>query len=384
MLLNTFAGASVVLGLSTLVHAQAVAKCNLAKAETCDENPAFGGDASFDFSSVSTIHDLESFWKVDDGVKYKNETLKLGENGGNFVIYTTTDAPTLTTNNYIFFGKVEVTLQAAPGQGIISSVVLMSDDLDEIDWEFVGTHNYIAETNFYYQGTENYTHGLKVNTSYDITQGIHTYTIDWTPDYITFSIDNNLVRTVTPADAADNGKQWPQTPAQVKLGTWIGGLPGKSHWTIEWAGGEVDWVGAPYTAIYKDIKITDYGGGYSGATKYSYGDGSGTWKSIKVEGGKPAPMPSVPGEARPTPSTTSSAAPTSTSSTASAVSTTSTSTADSKTTKTSSTGVAVVPTPSSNSTTTGPPSTVPTNAGTKFGGAFNAAGLLALLFVFLL
>ncbi|CAJ2500838.1 Uu.00g036910.m01.CDS01 [Anthostomella pinea] len=29
-------------------------------------------------------------------------------------------------------------MQTAPGIGVISSAVLMSDDLDEIDWEFSG------------------------------------------------------------------------------------------------------------------------------------------------------------------------------------------------------------------------------------------------------
>jgi beta-glucanase (GH16 family) len=36
------------------------------------------------------------------------------------------------------FGKVEVAMKAAPGAGIVSSVVLQSDTLDEIDWEWLG------------------------------------------------------------------------------------------------------------------------------------------------------------------------------------------------------------------------------------------------------
>ncbi len=43
-------------------------------------------------------------------------------------------ARTIVSNEYIFFGKVEVALKAANGTGIVSSFVMESDDLDEIDW----------------------------------------------------------------------------------------------------------------------------------------------------------------------------------------------------------------------------------------------------------
>jgi hypothetical protein len=36
------------------------------------------------------------------------------------------------------FGKVEFTAKAAPGAGIVSSFVLQSDTLVEIDWEWLG------------------------------------------------------------------------------------------------------------------------------------------------------------------------------------------------------------------------------------------------------
>lgn len=50
-----------------------------------------------------------------------------------------TDAPTLNSNDYIFFGHVDVVMKAAAGQGIVSSFVLESDDLDEVDWEWLGS-----------------------------------------------------------------------------------------------------------------------------------------------------------------------------------------------------------------------------------------------------
>ena len=38
------------------------------------------------------------------------------------------------TENYFFFGSLEVKMKAAPGDGIISSIVMESDALDEVDW----------------------------------------------------------------------------------------------------------------------------------------------------------------------------------------------------------------------------------------------------------
>lgn len=66
--------------------------------------------------------------------------LVYGTNGAEFIIKAETDAPTLTTDFYIFFGYVEVKMRAANGTGIVSSIVLASDDLDEIDW--VGRHEW--------------------------------------------------------------------------------------------------------------------------------------------------------------------------------------------------------------------------------------------------
>lgn len=61
-------------------------------------------------------------------------TVPTGSNGAQFTVAKDGGAPTIETDFYIFFGEVSVTMQAAPGTGIVSSIVLESDDLDEIDW----------------------------------------------------------------------------------------------------------------------------------------------------------------------------------------------------------------------------------------------------------
>ena len=53
---------------------------------------------------------------------------------------------------YIFFGTVTATLEAAPGAGIVSAFILQSDDLDEIDWEWLGGATTDVQTNYFSKG----------------------------------------------------------------------------------------------------------------------------------------------------------------------------------------------------------------------------------------
>jgi hypothetical protein len=57
-----------------------------------------------------------------------------GDNGAEFIMTSEGLAATITSTDYIFFGKVIVWMRAANGTGVVSSFVMESDDLDEIDW----------------------------------------------------------------------------------------------------------------------------------------------------------------------------------------------------------------------------------------------------------
>lgn len=74
-----------------------------------------------------------------------------GTNGAEFII-TTSQAPTISSEKYIMFGKVTVTTRASAGTGIVSSFILESDDLDEIDWEWLGSTDSSVESNFFGKG----------------------------------------------------------------------------------------------------------------------------------------------------------------------------------------------------------------------------------------
>lgn len=62
--------------------------------------------------------------------------------GAEFTINKKGDAPTIESTFNVFFGEMEVKMTAAPGTGIVSTVVWESDDLDEIDWVCVSSYVY--------------------------------------------------------------------------------------------------------------------------------------------------------------------------------------------------------------------------------------------------
>ncbi|KAH0426092.1 cell wall glucanosyltransferase mwg1 [Colletotrichum camelliae] len=273
-----YAALSLALGLAS---AQTFSVCNPVKGETCPANPAFGGEGSYNFRDAKSIDDLESFFIVDGGVKYNPKVMSFSDDtGGQMTIFEEANAPTLTSKDYLFFGKVEVELQAAPGRGIVTSIVLQSDALDEIDWEFVGADQNHVQTNFYALGINDYTRAKYYEVDFNPMTTFHTYTMEWTRDSLIFSIDGKEYRTATPAEG-----NYPQTPMQLKLGTWVGGK-GPNQGTIDWAGGLAEWDKAPFAAYYRSVKIWDYAGGdKAGATSYEYKPGSdGSWQSIQING----------------------------------------------------------------------------------------------------
>lgn len=169
-------------------------------------------------------------------------------------------------------------MRAASGTGIISSVVLESDDLDEVDWEFMGGNSTSVETNYFGKGnTTSYDRAIYYGVD-NPQENFHNYTVDWTKEKIVWYIDGVSVRTLKYEDAL-NGKNFPQTPMNVRIGIWAGGDPElNSNGTVEWAGGETNYKKGPFTMTVSSLYIADYSTGSS----YSYGDTTGDYSSIKI------------------------------------------------------------------------------------------------------
>lgn len=199
-----------------------------------------------------------------------------GDKGAEFTINKRGDAPTVQTNFYIFFGQVEVWLKAAPGKGIVSSIVLESDDLDEVDWEWIGPNNTYVQTNYFGKGNTTTFDRSRIHEVDDAQGKFHNYTVDWTAEKLEWFIDGQSIRVLNYADA-NGGHNFPQTPCNVRLGIWAGGDPKNPQGTIDWAGGETDYSHS-YTMNVQSVRVRDASTG----TQYVYGDRSGSWQSIKA------------------------------------------------------------------------------------------------------
>lgn len=180
---------------------------------------------------------------------------------------------------------MDVTVRAAKGTGIVTSLVLQSDDLDEIDWEWLGTDSQenVVQTNYFSRGnTSTYDRGANFNVD-NVLDNFHTYSLDWTQERLIWSIDGTAVRTLENTGLT-GAYAYPQTPMQIKLGTWCGGCS-KDEGTVSWAGGEPDFADGPFDGYYQSVVIQDYSNGVADATSYSWTDDTGSYESIKVSTG---------------------------------------------------------------------------------------------------
>ena len=99
-------------------------KANLSTA--CPANPALGKTVFYDFTQGP-----QPGWTADDGTNPSYEP-----DGVHFNVVDS--GQILVSDNYIFFGSVIAYVKSTKGKGIVSSVILASDDRDEIDWEWLG------------------------------------------------------------------------------------------------------------------------------------------------------------------------------------------------------------------------------------------------------
>ncbi|KAK8204882.1 concanavalin A-like lectin/glucanase domain-containing protein [Phyllosticta capitalensis] len=266
------AAASIAAALLPFASAQTYSDCNPMNSSQfpCKANTGLNtATYEIDFTKGSN----QSWSYISPAVKY-------GANGAEFTITKRGEAPTIKTDFYIWYGRVEVTMKAAPGTGIISSIVIESDDLDEIDWEFLGGVDSAVQTNYFGKGN---------TTSYDRMQQFdvatpqttaHTYAVDWTKERVQWIIDGTVVRTLNYADA-NNGINFPQTPSNVRLGIWAGGDKANGAGTISWAGGQTTYdsaAGMPWSMYVEKVKITNYNPGAA----YNYSDTTGSSDSIKI------------------------------------------------------------------------------------------------------
>jgi hypothetical protein len=259
---------------AAVVSAQTHSECDPVKGDVCDPDPAFARNEAADFTKGPN----ENLFKPLAGTKLTYDD----EKGMVMTCGKDTDAPTIASPEYMFFGELEVEMMAAPGKGIVTSIVLQSDCLDEIDWEWTGHKDSEVQSNYFSKGDDSTFDRGGTHPAPGSMSEFHIYKLLWTQEKLDWIIDGKVVRTLTYADAK-GGAAYPQTPMQVKLGTWVAGKKDAPEGTKEWAGGQADFSAGPTHAYYKRISITDYAGGVDGAKSYVYTSEAGSWESIKVD-----------------------------------------------------------------------------------------------------
>ncbi|EDY83305.1 Glycosyl hydrolases family 16 [Verrucomicrobiia bacterium DG1235] len=138
------------------------------------------------------------------------------------------------------YGKIEVRAQLATGRGTWPAIWMLGDNIGEAGWpgcgeidimEYVG---YELETVYGTVHTTAYNHVANTevggNLQFDdLTETMHSYSIEWSPDEIRFFVDDQNYFTFT-NDGTGNDATWPfHRPQHLKLNLAIGGGWGGSQ-----------------------------------------------------------------------------------------------------------------------------------------------------------
>ncbi|PHH68375.1 hypothetical protein CDD82_602 [Ophiocordyceps australis] len=150
----------------------------------------------------------------------------------------------------------------------------------QIDFEWLGADEGRVQTNYFGKGnTTTWDRGQMHNVANPVSAW-HTYVIEWTKAKTEWFVDGRRVRELR-YEEAQGGEQYPQTPMQVRMGTWAPVEAGSQAW----ARGPVDFSKGPFVAYVRRVTMVDYGGGegaVEGVKEYVFKDRSGGWEGVGV------------------------------------------------------------------------------------------------------
>ncbi|KAI0087408.1 concanavalin A-like lectin/glucanase domain-containing protein [Irpex rosettiformis] len=157
-----------------------------------------------------------------DWVLDKGDIMNTNSSGGELgMLLTETNGGTrISSTRYVHYGAISARIKTGRWGGVVTAFITMSDIKDEIDWEFPGADVTHGQSNLFWQGhIPDKTQGGTHNISSDSFANYHDYTIDWQPDTLTWSIDNNVVRTLKRSDTIDDQgiSHYPNTPSRIQL-----------------------------------------------------------------------------------------------------------------------------------------------------------------------
>ena len=198
-----------------------------------DQYWAFNGSA--DIPSGLTVDYNSANARIQDGVL-------------NLILNKELGGTRISVDQLFHYGTVDATLQIAPGSNVITAFILMAENGDEIDFEFVGKDTNVIQTNYFYKGKPIYNiHAMYFGVNRNLTSTFNRYTIHWTPEYYEWRVNGRTLRKLFKNETIE----YPETPSSIQIGIW-NAEPSK------WAGLGVDWNDAPFAVRVSSIKVTCY------------------------------------------------------------------------------------------------------------------------------
>ncbi|MCT2587882.1 ricin-type beta-trefoil lectin domain protein [Actinophytocola gossypii] len=162
------------------------------------------------------------------------------------------------------YGTFEARIKMSHGQGMWPAFWMLGNDIGNVGWPQSGEidimENIGREPNTVH-GTihgPGYSGSGGIGAAYNgprFADGFHTFTVEWAPNRITWSVDGNVYQTRTPADLG--GRQWVfDKPFFMILNLAVGGY---------WPGDPDASTPFPNTLTIDYVRVTDeYGGGGGG------------------------------------------------------------------------------------------------------------------------
>lgn len=273
--------------LITLVFAATVAAAACDPlVSTCPSNPAIAGSLTVDLSLPNPYFSGTDGSTIDYPSNGTSTTTISGSGGsggsggttGNSspalqMSLGTAKTKSILSDKYIMFGRIDVTLMAASDSTVDTFFQIKSDVLDLMSFRFVGGNDSYVQTNWTSLGdgatVDNSMEHKMLSSNSDL---FHTYSLEYTPDRITFYIDGLVVRNVLAKDVT----RLPQTPMNVMCGIYRfdqAYIPGKRAYRFK--------RGSSGAMKLKSIGLNNFSTG----SLYSYVGGSTSWNSIQPAGG---------------------------------------------------------------------------------------------------
>jgi beta-glucanase (GH16 family) len=155
----------------------------------------------------------------------------------------------LSIANDFRYGTVDVKMRVAKGKNVVSSFILMGQNKDEIDFEFVQNSNNktnIIQTNYFYKGNPIFDKNAKMYRNFKpLTDFYNTYTIHWTPDHYEWRFNNNTLRKLY----KNQTEKYPDDTSKIQFGIW-------EAKPSSWAGPGIDWKEQPFVLSIESIQVS--------------------------------------------------------------------------------------------------------------------------------